>query len=78
MTVLTESERLLFTQRLADAQTAYHTLMTGKQARVFVDQNGERVEYATSNAERLKAYIVTLENLLGTTRAPGPMNVWML
>ena len=30
---------------LADAEQRYHELATGQAASVFVDQNGERIEY---------------------------------
>lgn len=48
--------------KLQAAKDAYHNLMTGKQARVVVDQNGERVEFVATNAYRLAAYIKQLEN----------------
>lgn len=44
--------------------------MTGKSARVVVDQNGERVEFTSINAAQLRAYIETLQ--AGTAR--GPLN----
>jgi hypothetical protein len=61
---------------LNDARSAYHALMTGQQARVFVDQNGERIEYTASSAPRLAAYIAQLERTLSIS-TPGPMRVWM-
>jgi len=48
-------------QQLDAAREAYHNLITGKQARVVVDQNGERVEFAATSASRLLAYIKSLE-----------------
>lgn len=51
-------------QQLAEAETAYHLLMTGKQARVVVDQNGERVEFTASNAARLQRYIEMLKAMI--------------
>ena len=66
--------------RLEEAEKAYHQLMTGQMAVVVVDQNGERVEYARSNAYRLRAYIAELKaeiaRLEGTPPA-GPLIVWM-
>ncbi len=47
---------------LDDAQAAYHALQTGQQPRVFVDQNGERVEYTVANRLSLLAYIKTLQS----------------
>jgi hypothetical protein len=66
-------------RQLNEARTAYHTLMMGGVARVFVDQNGERVEYGPVNADKLLAYIMSLETLLGigTRRVIGPMSVFM-
>jgi len=61
---------------LADAKAALHKLMTGTAAKVFVDQNGERIEYVAANANRLSAYIAELERLVGT-RTSGPLRVWM-
>lgn len=46
---------------LDEATAAYQALMTGTQVRVTVDQNGERVEFATSNAVKLFAYIQSLK-----------------
>lgn len=64
-------------QELDAARLAYHNLMTGKMARVVVDQNGERVEFAAANAARLQAYIQTLEAecnaaAAGRSRSRGP------
>lgn len=59
---------------LEQAQRAYHDLMTGRSARVVVDQNGERVEYTSINADRLKAYIDELTLLVaGKTISRGPL-----
>jgi hypothetical protein len=61
---------------LNEARAAYHELMTGRQARVFVDQNAERIEYTLASAPRLAAYIAQLERMLGIASV-GPMRVWM-
>ena len=58
---------------LAQARTAYHLLMTGRSARVVVDQNGERVEFTSANAERLQAYIAALASGLTVPRPTGPI-----
>lgn len=58
-------------QQLTDARDKYHKLMTGTLARVFVDQNGERVEYTATNASVLLSYIRELEKPLP---APGVSN----
>lgn len=64
--------------QLNSARTAYHKLMTGTSARVFVDQNGERVEYTSANSDRLRAYIVGLEKMLGINShlTSAPMRVF--
>lgn len=55
--------------RLAEARAAHHDLMTGRSALVYVDQNGERVEYQRASADRLAAYIRSLEQqIAGGTR----------
>lgn len=64
-------------QELDAARLAYHNLMTGKMARVIVDQNGERVEFVAANVARLQAYIQTLEAecsaaTTGRPRVRGP------
>lgn len=68
-------------QLLTQAEAAYHALMTGKQARVVVDQNGERVEYNTSNRDALRAYIADLRALVAapTTNLMlrRPMRPWL-
>lgn len=52
-------------QMLTDAEYAYHQLNTGQLARVFVDQNGERVEFTVTNKASLYSYIQTLKGELG-------------
>jgi hypothetical protein len=63
-------------EKLADAKTQYHLLVTGQQAKVYVDQNGERVEFTTANRGALLAYIQKLEREVNSAR-PGPMQVIM-
>lgn len=46
---------------LTEATDAYHQLATGRMARVFVDSNGERVEYTATNAAVLQQYIAGLQ-----------------
>ena len=62
--------------RLTQAEDQYHRLMMGQAARVFVDQNGERVEYVAANSSKLAAYIADLKRQLGLL-AQGPLNVWL-
>lgn len=80
-TVLLEKLKL----RLAEAEEAYHGLMTGGSARVFVDQNAERVEYTAANKNNLWSYMILLRAeicrldpsdpvcMSGMGRANGPM-----
>ena len=57
---LTPEQRALLQTQLNEAVAAYHQLMTGQAARVVVDQNGERVEFAVSNSAKLASYITSL------------------
>ena len=65
--------------KLAEAEKAYHELMLGLSVRVFVDQNGERVEYTAANKQALLSYINQLRSQMtdGTTcvapAARGPI-----
>ncbi|MDA3808282.1 MAG: gpW family head-tail joining protein [Thiomicrorhabdus sp.] len=52
-------------ERLDEAEAQYHAFNTGQMARVFVDQNGERVEFSATNISRLRAYIIELKTELG-------------
>lgn len=56
-------------QRLSEAEDAYHRLMCGSAATVYVDQSGERVEYAKASAPQLRAYILALRSELGLMAA---------
>ena len=60
--------------QLDDALEAYHLLNTGRMARVFVDQNGERVEFTATNKTALYSYIQQLKAELcpASIRANGP------
>ena len=62
-------------EQLADAKAQYHLLVTGQAAKVYVDQNGERVEYVAANAARLAAYISGLENQINQVSASGPLRM---
>ena len=48
--------------KLAEAEKVYHELMLGLSVRVFVDQNGERVEYTAANKQALLSYINQLRS----------------
>lgn len=75
---MTPEQTALLTQRLTDAETAYHLLITGQKALVIVDQNLERVEFSRTNLGALSAYINDLKRQLGLIPAgsSGPMRVW--
>lgn len=64
-------------QLLESAREALHNLVTGRMARVVVDQNGERVEFTPASATRLQAYVQQLEaecRAAGNRRrVPGPI-----
>jgi hypothetical protein len=75
---LTPEEKIQYTAWLKDAQQAMHNITTGQQAKVYVDQNGERVEYQMSSVNALRSYIAELKSALGILTKPiGPMNFWM-
>lgn len=62
-------------EKLAEAEAAYHKLMTGKSARVYVDSNGERVEYTVADANKLRAYIEALKRAVSGARL-APARPW--
>jgi len=69
-------------ERLVEAENAYHDLQIGKSARVYVDSNGERVEYTVANRAELQKYIQSLNSLIaaeaGTPLPSGPMRPFLL
>jgi hypothetical protein len=67
---------------LAEARQAKHEIATGTKVSVWMDQNGERVEYSRANMGVLQAYIAELEADLaaavnGASRPTGPLTFWM-
>ena len=62
---------------LTEAEQAYHKLNMGLQASVFVDQNGERVEYKGATRGQLLAYINELKRQLGLAGIQGPSTLWI-
>lgn len=72
-----EATRIKYQGWLTDAQQAYNDLVTGNRARVFVDQNGERIEYDRASAGDLSRWITTIENALSPAlaahRRPRPI-----
>lgn len=70
------AKRALLTKRLEEAEQALHDVTIGGAARVFVDQNGERIEYGPASAINLNKYIWGLKLQLGLVRS-GPIQPWM-
>lgn len=58
---------------LAKMRLDYRDLVSGNKARVIVDQNGEKVEFTSANAQRLYALIQEAEVCL-TPGAPKRPN----
>lgn len=64
-------------EKLADAKKELHSLLVGTKARVFVDQNGERIEYTSANSAKLRQYIGELEAIVDSSVShPGPARVF--
>lgn len=65
---------LTLQEKIDAARAAYAELIGGKAARVYVDQNGERIEYSTGSAPRLFVYIEQLLSEQRTLASPptGP------
>ena len=70
------AELAILRAQLVLAEEAYFQLITGGQPKVFVDQNGERIEYHGGSAQKLAAYIALLKAKIGTG-CLGPLNIWM-
>lgn len=54
---------------IVSLEAAYLQLMSNTAVRVFVDQNGERLEFASANPDKLKAFIERLYATLPGYRA---------
>lgn len=76
-TTLTGPQRATMERRLEEAREALHKLQIGGSAKVFVDQNGERIEYNSATVLQLTKYIRELEMALGLGGITGPLSVWM-
>lgn len=59
-------------QRLEQAEQAYHELQTGQSVRVFVDQNGERIEYTAAKKSDLYGYIIQLRGRIAPLAVDMP------
>lgn len=61
-------------QRLAEAQTALHALLTGTSVVEVRDSTGESVRFTQVNSARLQAYIRDLQaEIAGLSPAVRPM-----
>lgn len=58
---LTPEQCTVLQDKLTDATSQYHSLVTGTAARVVVDQNGQRVEFTSANRTNLLSYISMLQ-----------------
>lgn len=63
-------------QMLDSANYQYHLLLTGQAVRVFVDQNGERVEYTPASATKLRQYIDMLTARVNGSPMSSPLVPW--
>ena len=73
---LTAELRAEMTTDLTQAKAALKEILMGDKAKVVVDQNGERVEFAAANVDRLRAWIFEMELALGNKTVAGPMRFW--
>jgi hypothetical protein len=68
--MLSDSDRDLYTARLAEARAALHALITGQQT-VIVAYNGESVTFRSPDEGKLRRYIGELQAALdGNCRGP--------
>lgn len=69
---------LTLTERLSEAEAAYHKLQIGESVAEVRDSNGESVRYTQANQARLRAYIADLKAQItaeasGTAPHNGPI-----
>lgn len=69
---MTQEELVLLQDKITRAEKAYESLMLGTMARVFVDQNGERVEFVAANRDGLYRYIQELKSQLPAAQGFRP------
>lgn len=67
---------------LAEAETAYHQLMTGKMIVMVRDQNGEQGQYNQASKSALASYIAQLKQQIaelegGAGSCGGPMGIYI-
>lgn len=53
---------LLLDSKIKDLVIQYEDMISGRKARVLVDQNGERIEYNAGNVTRLATYIAQVKS----------------
>ena len=63
-------------ERLADAEAAYHNLLTGVSVVEITDQNGEKMRYTPINRGALATYIADLKRQINGGNANAPMSIW--
>lgn len=75
--MLSPEDRTMYEGFLRDAQKAMHELSMGGAVRVYVDQNGERIEYTATSKSNLRTYIIELQVKLGLPLSgiSGPMRI---
>lgn len=67
-------------ERLVEAESAYHDLLTGKSVVELRDSNGELVRYSAANRSALQNYIASLQAQIAASGLPvynGPMRVFL-
>lgn len=58
---------MTYTERLVEAEAAYHRLCTGSLAVEIHDSNGETIRFVAAQADRLASYITVLKSLIAGT-----------
>jgi hypothetical protein len=58
-------------QRLVEAETAYHALLTGRSVVELRDQNGETIRYTPASRLALLSYINDLKRQVDASSAPS-------
>lgn len=71
---MTPEELQQLVDNITAAEASYHQLLLGNKPRVFVDQNGERVEFAAANSQKLYMYIQSLRALRDAQLSPATIS----
>lgn len=66
---------MTLTERLKEAEDAFHDLTIGRSVVEVVDQNGERIRYGQARKGDLLQYIADLKRQI-EGRANAPMEFW--